>query len=51
MYVRDKKRKHKIVINRKKIYLLINKKTKKIIQDYKLTNRELYKLVIDYLND
>ena len=28
------------------IYLFINKKTKKIIQDYKLTNRELYKLVI-----
>ena len=46
IYVSDKKRKHKIVINRKTIYLLINKKTKKIIQDYKLTNRELYKLVI-----
>ena len=51
IYISDKKRKHKIVINRKTIYLLINKKTKKIIQDYKLTNRELYKLVIDYLND
>ena len=49
IYVRDKKYKHKIVINRKTIYLLINKKTKKIIQDYKLTNRELYKLVISNL--
>ena len=46
IYVRDKKYKHKIVINRKMIYLFINKKTKKIIQDYKLTNRELYKLII-----
>ena len=46
IYVRDKKYKHKIVINRKMIYLFINKKTKQIIQDYKLTNRELYKLVI-----
>ncbi len=49
IYVRDKKYKHKIVINRRTIYLLINKKTKKIIQDYKLTNRELYKLVISNL--
>ena len=46
IYVRDKKYKHKIVINRKMIYLFINKKTKQIIQDYKLTNRELYKLII-----
>ena len=46
IYVRDKKYKHKIVINRKLIYLFINKKTKQIIQDYKLTNRELYKLII-----
>ena len=46
IYVRDKKYKHKILINRKMIYLFINKKTKKIIQDYKLTNRELYKLII-----
>lgn len=46
IYVRDKKYKHKIVINRKMIYLFTNKKTKQIIQDYKLTNRELYKLVI-----
>ena len=46
IYVRDKKYKHKIVINRKMIYLFINKKTKQILQDYKLTNRELYKLVI-----
>lgn len=51
IYVSDKTRKHKIVINRKTIYLLTNEKTKKIIQDYKLTNRELYKLVIDNLND
>ena len=49
IYVRDKKYKHKIVINRKMIYLFINKKTKQIIQDYKLTNRELYKLVISNL--
>ena len=46
IYVRDKKYKHKIVINRKMIYFFINKKTKQIIQDYKLTNRELYKLII-----
>ena len=46
IYVRDKKYKHKIVINRKMIYLFTNKKTKQIIQDYKLTNRELYKLII-----
>ena len=46
IYVRDKKYKHKIVINRKMIYLFINKKTKQIIQDYKLTNRELYKQII-----
>ena len=46
IYVRDKKYKHKIVINRKMIYLFINKKNKQIIQDYKLTNRELYKLII-----
>ena len=46
IYVRDKKNKHKIVINRKMIYLFINKKTKQIIKDYKLTNRELYKQII-----
>ena len=46
IYVRDKKYKHKIVINRKMIYLFINKKTKQIIRDYKITNRELYKLII-----